>query len=72
MNKTEHTYQTPAGAVEDKAEVPGALYYGRFWRGVWHEVAAIREDAEDGWLLVSGPTFYGWVRPEDIVRDIDE
>jgi hypothetical protein len=71
MNKAAHTYHTPASALLNEPEQPGALYYGVVRKHEWHEVACIREE-DDGWLLVSGPTFYGRVRAADFVRDADD
>lgn len=70
MQKVEHTYQTPAGALLNEPERPGALYYGFIHRNEWHEVAVIGE--EDGELLCSGPTFFGRVPKADFVRDADD
>lgn len=69
MNKAAKTYQTPAGAIDGADELPGALWYGTVYRHVQHEIAVIRE--EGGEVLVSGPTFYGWVRRDDVIRDAD-
>jgi hypothetical protein len=71
MNKTAHTYHTPASALLGEPEKPGALYYGTIHRSTWHEVACIREEA-GGWLLISGPTFFGRCRVADFVRDADD
>lgn len=71
MNKQNGTYQTPGGALTGAAEVPGALWYGVVCRHGWHEVAVIRIDPDDGMLLCSGPTFFGWARPDEVVRDAD-
>lgn len=69
MNKADMTYDTP-GATDQ----PGALWYGvvRGSSGELHEVAVIREDPEyDHSLLCSGATFFGWRRPDDVVRDAE-
>lgn len=71
MDKANHTYQTPAGWVSNAPELPGALWYGVVYRGVPHQVAVIEIDPDDGMLLVSGETFYGWLSPESITRDAE-
>lgn len=68
MNKAQKTYQTPGGAVAGLPEVPGALWYGLVrHRGEIHEVAVIREEEHE--VLVSSPTFFGWVWRCEVVRD---
>lgn len=70
MDKQAKTYQTPAGALLGDPERPGALYYGTITQQVPHEVAVIAEEPDDGgWLLVSGPSFYGRIRPAAFLRD---
>lgn len=70
MNKTAKTYHTPASAMLGSPETPGALWYGVVLRrGEIHEVAAVREEGNE--VLVSGPTLYGWLWQDEVIRDAD-